>query len=154
MIGSNIAAAKKKTHETNINGLFFRAFANTRQSSLDGLTGRGGAYSSASKPRPSSSETNLRKLAAGADGMARPGSALGLLQGNTKSERWPQKEFIHTLKSYLNSWTFRATCFSPYIHTTPTTLSRNDYGSDQFSHVFIYYHDLYQVNRGFCQWEL
>lgn len=60
---------------------FYRAFANTRQSSLDGLTGRGGAFSSASKPRPSSSETNLRKLAAG-DGMARPGSALGLLQGN------------------------------------------------------------------------
>lgn len=87
VIGSSIAAHQKKTHETNINGLFFRAFANTRQSSLDGLTGRGGAYSSASKPRPSSSETNLRKLAAGADGMARPGSALGLLQGNTKSER-------------------------------------------------------------------
>ena len=90
MIGSSIAAHQKKTHETNINGLFFRAFANTRQSSLDGLTGRGGgggggggdrAFSSASRPRPSTSETNLRKLAAG-DGMARPGSALGLLQGN------------------------------------------------------------------------
>ena len=65
----------------------FRAFANTRQSSLDGLTGRGGGtFSSASKPRPSSSETNLRKLAAG-EGTGRPGSALGLLQGNTKSER-------------------------------------------------------------------
>ena len=56
---------------------------------MDGLTGRGGggggggdrAFSSASRPRPSTSETNLRKLAAG-DGMARPGSALGLLQGN------------------------------------------------------------------------
>ena len=53
------------------------------------MTGRGGggggggdrAFSSASRPRPSTSETNLRKLAAG-DGMARPGSALGLLQGN------------------------------------------------------------------------
>ena len=61
----------------------FRAFANTRQSSLDGLTGRGGGtFSSASKPRPSSSETNLRKLAAGDARMERPGSALGLLQGN------------------------------------------------------------------------
>ena len=91
---SSISKRKKKQRHlshcnlhTTKNKTFFRAFANTRQSSLDGLTGRGGAYSSASKPRPSSSETNLRKLAAGADGMARPGSALGLLQGNTQDDR-------------------------------------------------------------------
>ena len=53
--------------------------ANMRQSSLDGLTGRGNV--STPKPRPSSSETNLRKLAGSASG-ERPGSALGLLQGN------------------------------------------------------------------------
>ena len=98
MIPGNVVAASAKERKSSDishiviftatkNNTFFRAFANTRQSSLDGLTGRGGAYSSASKPRPSSSETNLRKLAAGADGMARPGSALGLLQGNTMSER-------------------------------------------------------------------
>ena len=50
-----------------------------RQSSLDGLTGR--SLTNTPKPRPSSSETNLRKLAGG-EAMARPGSALGLLQGN------------------------------------------------------------------------
>ena len=61
----------------------FRAYANLRQSSLDGLTGRGGSAFSAgafTRPRPSSSETNLRKLAMG-DQFNRPGSALGLLQG-------------------------------------------------------------------------
>ena len=61
----------------------FRAYANLRQSSLDGLTGRGtSAFSTGAftRPRPSSSETNLRKLAMG-DISNRPGSALGLLQG-------------------------------------------------------------------------
>ena len=60
-----------------------RAYANLRQSSLVGLTGRGTSAFSAgafTRPRPSSSETNLRKLAMG-DQFARPGSALGLLQG-------------------------------------------------------------------------
>ena len=57
-----------------------RAYANMRQSSLDGLTGRGTSMFP-SRPRPSSSETNLRKLAMG-DQALRPGSALGLLQGN------------------------------------------------------------------------
>ena len=80
-----------------------RAFANLRQSSLDGLTGRGYHSSSGlghhhhssssvggggragligARPRASSSETNLRKLALN-DHHARPGSALGLLQGKT-----------------------------------------------------------------------
>ena len=72
-----------------------------RQSSLDGLTSRGyrsnGTHSAQGffgRPRASSSETNLRKLAAmgGASAAAtagydlvqhRPGSALGLLQGGT-----------------------------------------------------------------------
>lgn len=79
----------------------FRAFANLRQSSLDGLTGRsyrmgggggvglgggvgmmnnGTAFAFGNRPRASSSETNLRKLAM-VDQFNRPGSALGLLQG-------------------------------------------------------------------------
>jgi len=73
------------------NFYMFRAFANFRQSSLDGLTsGRGTSFSSgglfggsSSRPRPSSSESNLRKLTMG-DAITRPGSALGLLQGNGK----------------------------------------------------------------------
>lgn len=70
------------TSSINVN-LKSRAYANLRQSSLDGLTGRGTAAFSTgafTRPRPSSSETNLRKLAMG-DQFARPGSALGLLQG-------------------------------------------------------------------------
>ena len=55
-----------------------------RQSSLDGLTGR--SLTNTPKPRPSSSETNLRKLAGG-EAMARPGSALGLLQGNLEDSQ-------------------------------------------------------------------
>ena len=71
--------------------VFFRAYANLRQSSLDGMTGRGGGGGHhAVKPRSSSSETNLRKLtmgdAFGGVVSARPGSALGLLQGRTRGE--------------------------------------------------------------------
>ena len=57
--------------------------ANMRQSSLDGLTGRNSVLTP--KPRPSSSETNLRKLAGG--DTTRPGSALGLLQGNLEDSQ-------------------------------------------------------------------
>ena len=94
-------------HNTLYNGFSYqthsvcRSFHNLRQSSLDGLTSRGyrsnGSHSAQGffgRPRASSSETNLRKLAAmsGASAAAasagydlvnhRPGSALGLLQGN------------------------------------------------------------------------
>ena len=78
-----------------------RSFANLRQSSLDGLTSRGyrsngGTHSAQGffgRPRASSSETNLRKLAASAAAanagydlvQHRPGSALGLLQGRTNA---------------------------------------------------------------------
>merc|ERR550539_1210716 len=71
-----LPAQAKKSHDR------MRAYANLRQSSLDGLTGRGtSAFSTGAftRPRPSSSETNLRKLAMG-DQFNRPGSALGLLQ--------------------------------------------------------------------------
>ena len=84
--------------------LFFpshRAYANLRQSSLDGMTTSRGHHSHHHKPRSSSSETNLRKLTMGefggglaglgAGGSAppggRPGSALGLLQGRTRGEQ-------------------------------------------------------------------
>jgi len=56
-----------------------RAYANFRQSSLDGLTSRG--YGGLSRPRPSNSETNLRKLAL--EERNRPTSALGLLQASS-----------------------------------------------------------------------
>ena len=79
----------------------FRAYANLRQSSLDGMTTSRGHHSHHHKPRSSSSETNLRKLTMGefggglaglgAGGSAppggRPGSALGLLQGRTRGEQ-------------------------------------------------------------------
>jgi len=59
-----------------------KAFASFRQSSLDGLTGgmtsRAG-YGGLARPRPSNSESNLRKLAL--EDRNRPVSALGLLQG-------------------------------------------------------------------------
>ena len=74
---------RKKHLNHSIKFQSFRAYANLRQSSLDGLTGRGAsAFSTGAftRPRPSSSETNLRKLAMG-DITTRPGSALGLLQG-------------------------------------------------------------------------
>ncbi|XP_071744059.1 uncharacterized protein [Lepeophtheirus salmonis] len=58
-----------------------RAYANLRQSSFDGATR---ALLSSVKPRPSSSETNLRKLTA-TEHYSRPGSALGLLQGIKKA---------------------------------------------------------------------
>ena len=78
-----------------------RAYANLRQSSLDGMTTSRGHHSHHHKPRSSSSETNLRKLTMGefggglaglgAGGSAppggRPGSALGLLQGRTRGEQ-------------------------------------------------------------------
>jgi len=60
-----------------------KAFASFRQSSLDGLTGgmtsRAG-YGGLARPRPSNSESNLRKLAL--EDRNRPVSALGLLQGS------------------------------------------------------------------------
>ncbi|XP_071744067.1 uncharacterized protein [Lepeophtheirus salmonis] len=56
-----------------------RAYANLRQSSFDGATR---ALLSSVKPRPSSSETNLRKLTA-TEHYSRPGSALGLLQASS-----------------------------------------------------------------------
>eukprot|EP00095_Tigriopus_kingsejongensis_P004424 maker-scaffold1224_size54636-snap-gene-0.11 protein:Tk04424 transcript:maker-scaffold1224_size54636-snap-gene-0.11-mRNA-1 annotation:"lrr domain-containing protein" len=84
-----------------------RAFANLRQSSLDGLTGRG--YRSAnsgfygSRPRASSSETNLRKLAMN-DHMNRPGSALGLLQASTVvSSKGPTSQTREHEKRILES---------------------------------------------------
>jgi len=65
--------AKSKTGSDRM-----KAFANFRQSSLDGLRSAGG-YGGLSRPRPSNSETNLRKLAL--EERSRPVSALGLLQG-------------------------------------------------------------------------
>ncbi len=73
-----------------------RTFANFRHSSLDGLTnGRGTSLSRGlfSRPRPSSSETNLRKLALG-DLVTRPGSALGLLQGKMREKRPARRLFF------------------------------------------------------------
>lgn len=67
-----------------------------RHSSLDGLTnGRGTSLSGGlfSRPKPSSSESNLRKLALG-DFVARPGSALGLLQGKMRERRPARRLFF------------------------------------------------------------
>eukprot|EP00094_Tigriopus_californicus_P005056 TCALIF_04870-PA protein Name:"Protein of unknown function" AED:0.14 eAED:0.13 QI:0/0.44/0.3/0.8/1/1/10/0/705 len=85
-----------------------RAFANLRQSSLDGLTGRGfrsgtGGFYGSSRPRASSSETNLRKLAMN-DHMTRPGSALGLLQASTVvSSKGPTSQTREHEKRILES---------------------------------------------------
>jgi len=68
--------AKKPQDRINSNR---RAYANFRQSSLDGLTSRG--YGGLARPRPSNSETNLRKLAL--EERSRPVSALGLLQASS-----------------------------------------------------------------------
>lgn len=54
------------------------------QSAADGmLTSRQYPFSSLSLSRPSASESNLRKISMNvSDQVPRPGSALGLLQGN------------------------------------------------------------------------
>jgi hypothetical protein len=55
-----------------------RSYSPLRQTSLDGMLPR---TSNLMLPRPSASETNLRKISRGVDPVPRPGSALGLLQG-------------------------------------------------------------------------
>jgi len=55
-----------------------RSYSPLRQTSLDGMLPR---TSTLMLPRPSASETNLRKISLGVDPVPRPGSALGLLQG-------------------------------------------------------------------------
>jgi len=57
-----------------------RSYSPLRQTSLDGMLPR---TSNLMLPRPSASETNLRKISLGVDPVPRPGSALGLLQASS-----------------------------------------------------------------------
>lgn len=103
-----------KPHSKTIDASCCRAFANLRQSSLDGLTGRGfrsgtGGFYGSSRPRASSSETNLRKLAMN-DHMTRPGSALGLLQGNCRF-LYLHCSFLSTIVVVQCLVVFKRTCF-------------------------------------------
>ncbi|GLH08305.1 Uncharacterized protein GBIM_13564, partial [Gryllus bimaculatus] len=58
----------------------FRSYSPLRQTSLDDILPR---TSNLMLARQSASETNLRKIALGADPVPRPGSALGLLQASS-----------------------------------------------------------------------
>lgn len=62
-----------------------RSYSPLRQTSLDGMLSR---VSNLMLPRPSASETNLRKVSLGVDPVPRPGSALGLLQGLFQYLEW------------------------------------------------------------------
>merc|ERR550532_1588274 len=89
---------QKKSHD-RINSSR-RNIANFRQSSLDGMTSR--SFGGLSRPRPSNSETNLRKLAF--DERSRPTSALGLIQASSVvSSRGPSSAAREQEKRILES---------------------------------------------------